>query len=384
MTFDEQRIVAHTTVMSHASSPCGKYVVFGTNMQRLLVYISASFFQHRQFECRPIKTVHLEISKSWHSLCTSSQFLFCASHDIIWIFRWCCERQSILEKVDHIRLPSEDSGICCSVITNLLYDSLSDGLIVSTGTGMVHVYVVGAQFLHLLQFSAHDSMIHGLCSAGENQFATCSEEGTVRFWETRLLRGGGVNAQAVGTFHPHQVPCLGRPHLGRWLTTVSCDTSDWNWFVTGGGPSLSLWNRRAGRHVTPLHPDASSDTWYAQTSVFSFPSIEPRIVAGGNSGHLYRWDHGGSLVSSLSLVDPPDAQLSHVMVIKPITATGLPELEEEDLHMDALTLMESDDKEDLHSSRSRLPRGVLVIGGAGPAIRVISALGYPLGTLTLY
>lgn len=34
---------------------------------------------------------------------------------------------------------------------------------------MVHVYVVGAQFLHLLQFSAHDSMIHGLCSAGENQ-----------------------------------------------------------------------------------------------------------------------------------------------------------------------------------------------------------------------
>lgn len=118
--------------------------------------------------------------------------------------------------------------------------------------------------------------------------------------------------------------------------------------------------------------------------MFSFPSIEPRIVAGGNSGHLYRWDHGGSLVSSLSLVDPPDAQLSHVMVIKPITATGLPELEEEDLHMDALTLMESDDKEDLHSSRSRLPRGVLVIGGAGPAIRVISALGYPLGTLTLY
>ncbi|THD23971.1 RNA exonuclease 4 [Fasciola hepatica] len=384
MTFDEQRIVAHTTVLSHASSPCGKYVVFGTNMQRLLVYYAASFFQRHQFECKPIKIVHLDISKSWHSLCASNQFLFCASHDLIWILRWCHEEQSILEKMHHIRLPSEGAGICCPVITNLLYDSLLDRLIVTTGIGVVHIYALGAQCSHVLRFIAHDSIIHGLCSAGENQFATCSEEGSVRFWETRSLPGG-VNAQAIISFHPHQVSCLERPHLGRWLTTVSCDTSDWNWFVTGGGPSLSLWNRRAGRYVTPLHPDVSSDAWYAQTSVFSFPDIEPRIVAGGNSGHLYRWDHGGSLVSSLSLTDPPDAQLAHVMVIKPISAAGLPS-EEENLEInDGITLVENhDNNTDLDSSPTRRPLGVLVVGGAGPAIRVISCLGYPLGTLTLY
>ncbi|VDP67679.1 unnamed protein product [Echinostoma caproni] len=217
------------------------------------------------------------------------------------------------------------------------------------------------------------------------QFATCSEEGTVRFWETRSLPDG-LDAQAVATFHPYEVSCLARPHIGRWLTTVSCDSSDWNWFVTGGGPSLSLWNRRAGRHVTPLHPDAFSDSWYAQTSVFSFPNHEPRIVAGGNSGQLYRWDHGGSLVSSVSLSDPPNAQLGHVMVIRPISSAGLP-LDEEDSIMDDITLFENGDRDndaELSSSPSRRPLGVLVVGGAGPAIRVISALGYPLGTLTLY
>ncbi|VDP60486.1 unnamed protein product [Schistosoma curassoni] len=90
----------------------------------------------------------------------------------------------------------------------------------------------------------------------EKAFSTSSEDGTVCFWDNRVMQNGSFKASSV--FKPYLNSELSRSKLGSWLTTLSCKQFEEDWFVTGGGPRLSLWSRRAGRNVSILHPEGKS------------------------------------------------------------------------------------------------------------------------------
>ncbi|KAF5395097.1 hypothetical protein PHET_07556 [Paragonimus heterotremus] len=350
MTVDEIRQIAYTSVLSNAISPCGQYVAFGTTMHRLLVYsISSDLFQS-QMESKPHQVLPLDVISSWLTLCTAREYLLCGSSADLWCFKW--SSGGLLRPVSRRSIPTNTVPMDSTAITNLRYQSDMDRLYVSTNSGLVHVYKFDPDLVYLSTINAHKSTIHSLCLAGSTQFSTCSEDGFVRFWDDRC-------DQVCSSFRPSDFPSLARPHFGDWLTALACDASDSDWFVSGGGPFLSLWNRRACRPMVPLLPDDSPETWYVQTTLFSSASGDAQIISGGNSGRLYRWDHSGSLLSSVSLSEPTRSRIGHILLVDFV----------EPSYQDP-TLVDIAD-------------GVLVVGGVGPVIRIVSMLGYPLGVLNL-
>ncbi|CAL8086438.1 unnamed protein product [Calicophoron daubneyi] len=355
---DDLRPALHTTVLSFATSPNKDFIAFGTNTRKLLVYSASALFKYPQFEGDPHQIFDLKISKSWHSLCTGNGLLFCGADRTVFIFKWKdIIKGSALSCV--VQLPTDSFNFMDSGITSILFKKESDQLIVATGTGFIHVFSIQDEnLIHLSKYLAHKSVIHRICTAGPNEFGSCSEDGLACFWDSRTTN------KPTCSFEPDIVPHLSRPDLGAWLTTLSCDSLDCDWFATGGGPRLCLWNRRAASPVTLLQLDSRSSIWHPQTTGFSCPGKEPRIIAGGNSSEIYQWNHSGSLASSLSLADPPSARVSHIMVAELV--------DNPDCGKTNASYMTRNDSEN-----------VLVVAGVGPAIRVVSALGYPLGILNL-
>nr|CAH8858114.1 unnamed protein product [Trichobilharzia regenti] len=246
-----------------------------------------------------------------------------------------------------------------SEVTGLTFNTESDTLLAALGDGTIHTFSVGCDIRENLTLVAHKTTIYKICNVGVHEFSTCSEDGTVCFWDYRVSASGNFKASSI--FKPYLIDGLSRPKLGPWLTALSCKQGEEDWFVTGGGPRLALWSRRAGRNVSILHPEGASSAWYAQTVVFRDMDNDSRILSGGNSNVLYMWDHMGSLLASLDLYDPPNSRISHILVV------------------DTFNLSESVEalKAKYHSNSA------FVVGGCGPVIRLVANLGYPLGVLHL-
>ncbi|KAL5965093.1 RNA exonuclease 4 [Taenia solium] len=144
--------------------------------------------------------------------------------------------------------------------------------------------------------------------------ANCSEDGASCFWDQRVSL---ATWKPSLTFTPGDIPELQRPHLGSWLTVGCVQSNDPDWFVLGGGPKLSLWNKRAGRPTVVLEPKGQSPHWYPLVSKFVNAQVDPKIVAGGTSGSLVAWDFSGDqLFETCSLEDPPQRMTSVLTVIE--------------------------------------------------------------------
>ncbi|VDQ03984.1 unnamed protein product [Trichobilharzia regenti] len=299
------RLLAHTLVLSSVSSPCGNFLIFGTNTQKLLIYSLCSLSCDAQIEGKPQCIINVKKAKSIYSLCFAKDYVFCGTVGLIIIYKWTSPTDGFLKYYDTVHVTPSN-----------MYTTISE-------------------------------------------FSTCSEDGTVCFWDYRVSASGNFKASSI--FKPYLIDGLSRPKLGPWLTALSCKQGEEDWFVTGGGPRLALWSRRAGRNVSILHPEGASSAWYAQTVVFRDMDNDSRILSGGNSNVLYMWDHMGSLLASLDLYDPPNSRISHILVV------------------DTFNLSESVEalKAKYHSNSA------FVVGGCGPVIRLVANLGYPLGVLHL-
>ncbi|VDO53152.1 unnamed protein product, partial [Schistosoma margrebowiei] len=254
-----------------------------------------------QIEGKPECIINVKYAGNIYALCFGKDYVFCGSIGLIVVYKWTTPTDGFLKYHDTVHLTSGN-----------LYATVSE-------------------------------------------FSTSSEDGTVCFWDNRVIQNGNFKASSV--FKPYLNSELSRSKLGSWLTTLSCKQFEEDWFVTGGGPRLSLWSRRAGRNVSILHPEGISDTWYSQTAIFCDMDNDSRIVSGGNSSLLYMWDHVGNLLASVDLHDPPNSRLSHILVV------------------DKFNLSESVDSFKLkyHSNCA------FFVGGCSPVIRLIANLGYPLG-----
>lgn len=190
---------------------------------------------------------------------------------------------------------------------------------------------------------------------------SCSEDGQACFWDIRNLTKAPVPSQV---FVPGKIRDLQRPLLGNWLTVASTQKNDSDWVMLGGGPKLSLWNRKAGQHTTIFQPEGQlnshhhqqfhflpldrPESWYPQTCLFAGHHTEPKIVAGGTSSSFLAWDHSGETLFETDLSENAVGRLSHILTMAEVANV-----------CDELT-------------------GCLLVGGAGAAIHLISRLGYPL------
>ncbi|CAH8594279.1 unnamed protein product [Heterobilharzia americana] len=359
MNGDNDRMIAHTLILSSVSSPCGKFLIFGTNTQNILIYSLSSLSCDAQVEGKPECVINVKYAKAIYSLCFGKEYVFCGSVGLIVIYKWTTPDDGFLKYHDTVHLTSSDLYTTVSEVTSLCFNTETNSLLAALGDGTIHTFSVGCVIKEYLTLVAHKSAIYKICNVGLHEFCTCSEDGTVCFWDQRVSRNG--NFKALSIFKPHLIDELSRPKLGSWLTALSCKQSEEDWFVTGGGPRLSLWSRRAGRNVSILHPEGLPDTWYAQTAIFCDMDNDPRIVSGGNSSLLYIWDHVGNLLASLDLHDPPNSRISHTLVVDTFNLSEAAEALKLKYHSDC----------------------AFVVGGCGPVIRLVANLGYPLGVLHL-
>ncbi|CAH8527621.1 unnamed protein product [Schistosoma turkestanicum] len=351
---NDNRIIAHTLILSSVTSPCRKYLLFGTNTHKILIYSLFSLSYDAQIEGKPECIINVKYARTIYSLCFGRDFVFCGSVGLIVIYKWTTPNDGFLKYYDTVHLTSTNIYATVSEVTGLCYNAESDSLLAALGDGTIHTFFIGCGIQENIILAGHKSTIYRICNVGTHEFGTSSEDGTVCFWDQRIIQNGIFQASSI--FRPYLTSILSRPKLGSWLTTLSCKQSEEDWFVTGGGPRLSLWSRRAGRDVSILHPEGVSDTWYSQTAIFCDIDNDSRIVSGGNSSTLYMWDHIGNLLASVDLHNPPNSRLSHILVVDTMDLSDT---------VDSLQLK-------YHSNCA------FFIGGCGPVIRLIANLGYPL------
>ena len=87
--------------------------------------------------------------------------------------------------------------------------------------------------------------------------------------------------------------------------------------------------------------------WYPLVSKFTSTHIDPKIIAGGTSGSLFAWDFSGYQLFETSSTEDPLRRMESIITVLEI----------------------SRDEVDLSGS--------LLVGGLGPAIHLISRIGYP-------
>lgn len=134
----------------------------------------------------------------------------------------------------------------------------------------------------LRQFPGHTDYIHWLDGDTDHNLYSASEDGTVRFWDTREKR-------AVNQIEPHKNEKLVRPQFGKWIGAVAV-TDDW--LICGGGPKVSLWHLRS-LECTTVFPY----TKQAHTTGF----IDDIVFIGGDYNHLCQYNLKGDLTAELAV-----------------------------------------------------------------------------------
>jgi len=149
------------------------------------------------------------------------------------------------------------------------------------GCGDNNIYVINMEGGNIVQcLKGHTDYIHDVFVI-ENQLYSASQDGTVRFWDTR---------QKVSTHNlePYKDERLARPNLGNWQGCVAV-TNDW--LLCGGGPKPSLWHLRS-LECTTIYP------FTKQVHVTGF--LDDVLYVAGDHNCLSQFSLNGDLISELS------------------------------------------------------------------------------------
>ncbi|VDP72134.1 unnamed protein product [Schistosoma mattheei] len=229
-------------------------IVFDMNNNRIIAHafiLSSVTSPYAQIEGKPECIINVKYAGNIYALCFGKDYVFCGSIGLIVVYKWTTPTDGFLKYHDTVHLTSGNLYATVSEVTGLCYHTESDTLLAALGDGTIHTFLIGCDVKEKLKFTGHKSTIYKIC-----KFSTSSEDGTVCFWDNRVIQNGSFKASSV--FKPYLNSELSRSKLGSWLTTLSCKQFEEDWFVTGGGPRLSLWSRRAGRNVSILHPEGKS------------------------------------------------------------------------------------------------------------------------------
>uniref|UniRef100_A0A669D4G4 THO complex 6 n=1 Tax=Oreochromis niloticus TaxID=8128 RepID=A0A669D4G4_ORENI len=195
------------SVFSQSFSPCGRFLAAGNNYGEIAVFsLSAALSpDSTALNQKPVLTFTGESSAGWrgHHRRTC----------------WCLHLSSL-------EIPE---------INSMTINSRDNSLVVGGGDNNIHVMdLENGVFKTVLQ--GHSDYVHCVTvREREAEILSGGEDGAVRVWDSRT-------GQCVHCIEVYKYEVCARPQYGKW---ISCVTTDSDWMLCGGGPSLSLWHLRS-------------------------------------------------------------------------------------------------------------------------------------------
>uniref|UniRef100_A0A667XLX2 THO complex 6 n=1 Tax=Myripristis murdjan TaxID=586833 RepID=A0A667XLX2_9TELE len=238
------RHLLHMSVFSQSFSPCGRFLAAANNYGEIALFSLSSALSPDATELsqKPILTFTAHEGPVFCLLSTDSQLLSAGNGEIS-AWSWA----ELIKKVMG-RGKILSSCLMTLLLVSLCCLSQDNSLIVGGGDNNIHVMdLEQGNFKSVLH--GHTDYIHCLSiREREGEILSGGEDGAVRIWDCRT-------GQSVHCIEVYKYESCARPQYGKW---ISCLTTDSDWMLCGGGPSLSLW------HLRSLSP----------TSIFSLPGCQ--------------------------------------------------------------------------------------------------------------
>uniref|UniRef100_A0A8C9WN38 THO complex 6 n=1 Tax=Scleropages formosus TaxID=113540 RepID=A0A8C9WN38_SCLFO len=263
----------HMSVFSQSFSPCGRFLAASNNYGEIAVFSLSSSLSPEAtgINQKPILTFTAHEGPIFALLSTDAHLLSAGNGEIS---AW-----SWAELAKRVR----ESSLEIPEINDMIVNCRDNSLAVGGGDNNIHIMdLETGVFKSVLQ--GHTDYIHCLSMRErEGELLSGGEDGAVRIWGES------------GVFFPFSFPVAqecARPQYGKW---ISCLTTDSDWMLCGGGPSLSLW------HLRSLSP----------TSIFPLSGCQRQamfyqdLILSVGEGHFLSHCLLGGDVKSLIPCSPP-------------------------------------------------------------------------------
>ncbi|XP_071393426.1 THO complex subunit 6 homolog [Centroberyx affinis] len=244
----------HMSVFSQSFSPCGRFLAAGNNYGEIALFSLSSALspEATALSQKPILTFTAHEGPVFSLLSTDSH-LFSAGNGEVSAWTW-TELIKKNTKAVWTRRPNYKSSLEIPEINAMVINSRDNSLIVGGGDNNIHIMdLEHGTFKSVLH--GHTDYVHCL-SVREREAEVLSggEDGAVRIWDCRT-------GQSVHCIEVYKYESCTRPQYGKW---ISCLTTDSDWMLCGGGPSLSLWHLRSlsPTSIFPLQGCQRQATFY--------------------------------------------------------------------------------------------------------------------------
>uniref|UniRef100_A0A4W5PC52 THO complex 6 n=1 Tax=Hucho hucho TaxID=62062 RepID=A0A4W5PC52_9TELE len=201
----------HMSVFSQSFSPCGRFLAAGNNYGEIAVFSLSSALSPDATELSqtPILTFTAHEGPVFSLFSTDTHLLSAGNGEIsAWSWAELIKRNT---KAAWTRRPNYKSSLEIPEINAMTVNPTS-----------------------VLQ--GHTDYIHCLSvREREGEILSGGEDGAVRIWDYRT-------GQSVHCIEVYKYEECARPQYGKW---ISCLTTESDWMLCGGGPSLSLWHLRS-------------------------------------------------------------------------------------------------------------------------------------------
>ncbi|KAG7219067.1 hypothetical protein INR49_003602 [Caranx melampygus] len=218
----------HMSVFSQSFSPCGRFLAAGNNYGEIALFsLSAALSPDATAQSqKPVLTFTAHEGPVFALLSTDCHLLS-AGHGEVSAWSW---TELIKKNVKPLwtKRPNYRSSLEIPEINAMTINPRDNSLVVGGGDNNVHILdLEQGVFKSVLQ--GHSDYVHCV---------------SVREREGEILSGGRTEptGQTVHCIEVHKYEMCARPQFGKW---ISCLTTDSDWMLCGGGPSLSLWHLRS-------------------------------------------------------------------------------------------------------------------------------------------
>lgn len=297
---------AYTTITAQSFSPNGEYLAIGNDQGQVCIFKTLRIFGKDkplvfQFNAGLI----LDDENSKHKGCVNAMkstdtFLIIAisrpveSEAAIVAFNW----KDLIQQRSKLAWSIEaSSGLLPTDINSIDINKDDQKIYVVGGIGTNSIEPIKDHAVRIIDLETrmesrkpllgHLGYLHGVehCATSK-ALATCSEDGSVRTWDSNRSKNA-----CTSILEPFKEASLQRPKLGKWLSDVSING---DWLVTGGGPRPSIWHLKAqSPTVLPqlMNNDETSPLFVAKI----LKCGDQRIVFGGQYSHIYQYNFNGDL-----------------------------------------------------------------------------------------
>ncbi|XP_056262292.1 THO complex subunit 6 homolog isoform X1 [Pseudoliparis swirei] len=269
----------HMSVFSQSFSPCGRFLAAGNNYGEIAVFsLSAALSPDATpLSQKPVLRFTAHEGPVYSMLSTDCQLLSSGNGEIS-CWSW---SELIKKNVKSLwtKRPKYKSSLEIPEINSMSMNLRDNSLVFGGGDNNVHILdLEHGVFKSVLQ--GHTDYIHCVSVRDrEAEILSGGEDGAVRMWV--LFSADSRTGQSVHCIEIHKYESCARPQFGKW---ISCLTTDSDWMLCGGGPSLSLWHLRSlsPTSVFPLKGVQRQTSFYQDMilAVGEGPSVSHCLLGG--------------------------------------------------------------------------------------------------------